>query len=64
MEEKMECMCIHCGISHHIVLQGVSMEADPYDPDRKLLNGATCTECGGVLALVGKVGVEPSYRLK
>jgi hypothetical protein len=47
-----------------MTLQGISIEEDPYDPDRKLLSGALCADCGGVLAIVGKAGDEPAYRLK
>ena len=64
MNEEMECMCQQCGISIHLPADLISLE-DPGDVEAKLLSSThACENCGGQLALVGKVGDEPRYRLE
>ena len=64
MSEEMECMCLQCGISLHLPAELISLE-DPANTEVKLLSSIhVCASCGGSLALVGKVGDEPHYRLE
>lgn len=64
MSEEMECVCQQCGISIHIPSELVSLE-DPGSTEVKLLSSIhVCENCGGQLALVGRVGDEPHYRLE
>jgi transposase len=64
MSEEMECMCQQCGISLHIPVELISLE-DPANTEVKLLSSIhVCENCGGQLALVGKAGDEPHYRME
>ncbi|MBW2072532.1 MAG: hypothetical protein JRI89_14925 [Deltaproteobacteria bacterium] len=64
MSELMECMCQECGISHYLPEDTITLE-DPANSEVRLLSGIfVCSECGGALALIGKAGDEPSYRLE
>jgi hypothetical protein len=63
MSEEMECMCQQCGVSVHLPTDLISLE-DPANPDAKMLSSLhVCPECGGALALRGKAGEEPFYKL-
>ena len=64
MSEEMECMCQQCGISTYLPADMISLE-DPANTEVKLLSAIhACENCGGQLALVGKAGEEPHYRLE
>jgi hypothetical protein len=64
MSQEMECMCQECGISVYLPSEVINLE-DPASAEVKLLDSLlVCQECGGRLALVGKVGDEPHYRLE
>ena len=64
MSDEMECMCQECGVSVHLNADAISME-EPANPEVKILAGIhACPECGGRLALRGKVGGETHYKLK
>jgi Zn finger protein HypA/HybF involved in hydrogenase expression len=64
MSEKMECMCQQCGVSIYIPAGLISLE-DPANTEVKMLSSLhLCEQCGGPLALVGKAGDEPHYRLE
>ncbi len=64
MNNKIECMCMHCGISIYLPEDSVIMD-DSSDTDSKLLDSLLiCEQCGGQLMLVGKSGDEPFCRLK
>jgi hypothetical protein len=64
MSDEMECMCQQCGVSTYLAADIISLE-DPENPEVKLLSSMfTCESCGGQLALVGKAGDEPNYRLQ
>ena len=64
MSQEMECMCQECGISVYHPSGVIDLE-DPANTEIKLLDSLlVCQECGGRLALVGKVGDEPHYRLE
>jgi hypothetical protein len=64
MSEDMECMCRQCGVSIYIPADLISLE-DPGNPEVKMLSSLhVCEQCGGRLALVGKAGDEPHYRLE
>ena len=64
MSEEMECMCQQCGVSVYIAADLISLE-DPANTQVKFLSSIhVCQNCGGQLALVGKAGGEPHYRLK
>jgi hypothetical protein len=64
MSEKMECMCIDCGISSYLLKEDIAMD-DPASTESKMLDSlVVCQICGGRLSLVGKAGDEPVYRLK
>lgn len=63
MSGEMECMCQQCGISIYIPADLISLE-DPANTEVKMLSSLhVCEQCGGQLALVGKAGDEPHYRL-
>ena len=58
--DEMECHCLECGISNHLVLEGAVLE--PLAPsETKLLANIFCSECGGPLMVRGKAGDEPFY---
>jgi hypothetical protein len=64
MSEDMECMCQQCGVSIYIPADLISLE-DPANTEVKILSSLhVCEQCGGQLALVGKAGDEPYYRLE
>jgi Zn finger protein HypA/HybF involved in hydrogenase expression len=64
MGEEMECMCQQCGISTYLPAELISLE-NPANTEVKLLSHIhACENCGGQLALVGKAGDEPHYRLE
>jgi hypothetical protein len=64
MSEEMECMCQQCGVSISIAADLISLE-DPDNLEVKMLSTLhVCEQCGGRLALVGKAGDEPHYRLE
>lgn len=63
MSEEMECICQECGISIYLPADLISLE-DPGNIDMKMLSSHVCQNCGGRLALIGKAGDEPYYRLK
>jgi len=64
MTQEMECLCQECGISVYHPSSIINLE-DPAGTEVKLLDSLLiCQECGGRLALVGKVGNEPHYRLE
>ena len=64
MSEEMECMCQQCGVSVFIPSALISLE-DPTNTEVKLLSSIhVCESCGGQLAMIGKAGDEPHYRLK
>ena len=64
MNNKIECMCMQCGISIYLPEDSIIMD-DSSDADSKLLDMLlACEQCGGQLMLVEKSGDEPFYRLK
>ena len=64
MSMEMECMCQQCGVSIYIPADFISLE-DPANTEVKMLSSLhVCEQCGGQLALVGRAGDEPHYRLK
>jgi hypothetical protein len=64
MDEQMECMCQQCGVSVYIQADLISLE-DPANTEVKMLSSLhVCEQCGGQLALVGRAGDEPHYRLE
>ena len=64
MNEKVECMCMECGVSMYLPADSITI-ADSSVGDSKILDSMlVCEKCGGQLRLVGKAGDEPFYRLK
>jgi hypothetical protein len=64
MSQEMECMCQQCGVSVYLPQTDIVLD-DPAGGDLKLLsNLLACQNCGGQLALMGKAGDEPRYRLE
>ncbi len=63
MGEMMECMCLQCGISNHLDVEGLVFDRDP-ESDLVLIRHPFCTQCGGTLALIGRAGDEPRYRVE
>ncbi|HDL90260.1 MAG TPA: hypothetical protein ENG14_05095 [Thermodesulforhabdus norvegica] len=60
MTERMECMCLECGISHYIPISDLTIENVP-DFEYPLVTNISCSECGGGLFVVGKEGEQPRY---
>lgn len=56
-----ECMCLECGISHH--LDRDSLVLDDRGGGVSVVTNLYCQECDGLLRLIGKAGDEPCYRL-
>jgi hypothetical protein len=63
MNEQMECMCLHCGISLYLSGEMISFEEGD-GKKTKLLRDVFCTECNGPLIVIGKAGAELHYRLE
>jgi len=64
MSNKIECMCLECGVSIFLLKNDISMD-DPSDADSKLLDSfLVCDNCGGRLSMIGKTGDGLHYRLK
>jgi len=64
MTQKMECLCMECGVSNYFPADDIALE-DPSDVDSKKIDSLlVCEQCGGQLMLVGKAGDEPHYRLE
>lgn len=64
ISQEMECMCQQCGMSVHLPKDDIVMD-DPTSVESKLLDILlACQNCGGQLALVGKAGDEPHYRIE
>lgn len=61
MALEMECMCLECGISTYLDMEGISME--DLGDGVKIVKDTYCPECGGLLKLIGKAGDEPYYKL-
>ncbi len=59
-EDMMECMCLNCGISHYISARELSTDIDPY-LTYPVVTNIYCTECGGMMFVVGKAGEQPRY---
>ncbi len=58
--EQMECMCAQCGISHYLETGTFSMEV-VRDFEYPLVTNLWCSQCGGMLFVVGKAGAQPHY---
>jgi hypothetical protein len=57
---RRECLCLQCGISNYLVLEGLPLDA--WEPsDNKILASIFCSECGGPLLVRGAAGEEPFY---
>jgi hypothetical protein len=63
MDDQMEFMCLECGVSNYLHMEGLAFD-DLGGPGGKIVRNAFCAECGGPLSLIGKAGDEPYYRLK
>ena len=63
MSVQMECMCLECGVSIFMDSGRITIEG-PTDAGHHMLKDAFCTECGGLMVLIGKAGDEPHYRLQ
>jgi hypothetical protein len=63
MDDQMECMCLQCGVSTYLYLSQISLE-DVADSPMKMVINSFCPACGGSLAMIGRAGDEPHYRLK
>ena len=60
VNDQMECMCLECGISHY--LHSDILKIDQTEEEgRKIVTYPDCSECGGVLMIIGKAGDEPNY---
>jgi hypothetical protein len=63
MNEQMECMCLNCGVSLFLPREVISLD-ERVGENTRMLRDVFCTECGGLLILVGAAGAEPHYRLE
>lgn len=61
MSQEWECMCMDCGISVYLDLNGVVFE-DGGTGGLQLLKNVFCPECGGAMGLIGKAGDQPFYK--
>jgi hypothetical protein len=61
--DKMECMCLQCGISSYLDLDLISVEDDAAS-QMKIVMNLFCPECGGTLCVRGRAGDEPYYKLQ
>jgi hypothetical protein len=59
-EGRMECLCLECGISNYMELEGVSPDSLQPSETRVLAN-IFCEACGGALFIRGRAGDEPCY---
>jgi hypothetical protein len=58
--EKMECLCLECGISNVLALD--ELISEDFDPAKaEILAHRFCSNCGGPLLVRGKAGDEPYY---
>ncbi len=57
---KMECLCLECGISNYLELEGQTPET-PGSGGEKILANIFCSACGGPLLVRGPAGEEPFY---
>jgi hypothetical protein len=62
MSQEWECMCMTCGISVYLDLEGVAFD-DTAAGDMQVLKNVFCPECGGHLGLVGRAGDRPFYEV-
>ncbi len=62
MEEKTECMCLNCGIYHHIDTLTIISDDLP-DSEIELVRNIFCSECGGELVITGKDNDDPSWEM-
>lgn len=59
-EGQMECLCLECGISNYMELEGVSPDSlKPSEP--RILANIFCEACGGAMLVRGRAGAEPCY---
>ena len=60
MDNKLECMCLKCGISLYVLGGEVELE-DSEEIDRKMVTNRIC-DCGGHLFLIGKAEHQSKYQ--
>lgn len=60
MSDRMECMCLDCGISHYISVADLAIEISP-EFEYPVVSNIFCTKCGGLMFVVGKEGEQPFY---
>ncbi|MBI5582562.1 MAG: hypothetical protein HY892_01940 [Deltaproteobacteria bacterium] len=60
---KVECLCLECGISNYLELEGQALDA-LVPEEAKILVNIFCSECGGPLLVRGKAGAEPFYDVR
>jgi hypothetical protein len=63
MNEQMECMCTHCGVSIFIDRELLACAALA-GSDRQVVCNTACEGCGGTLLVIGRAGDEPCYRVE
>ncbi len=63
MSQEWECMCLTCGISVYLGLEGVIFD-DPGLGTMQMIKNVFCPECGGQLGVVGKAGDQPFYKVQ
>jgi hypothetical protein len=63
MSQEWECMCMTCGISVYLGLEGVAFD-DTAAGDIQMLKNIFCPECGGPMGLVGRAGDRPFYEVQ
>ncbi len=63
MDEQMECMCLECGISLYLSRDLIAVD-EISTSGRALVKQTFCSECGGVLMVIGRAGDEPRSRVQ
>jgi hypothetical protein len=63
MSQDWECMCMTCGVSVYLNLDGVVFDETMAEKIQMLKN-VFCPECGGQMGVIGKAGDQPFYEVQ
>ena len=63
MSTEVECMCLECGVSLYLEM-GTLVLGNFAEGDKRVVDNTFCSQCGGPLVVLGKVGEQPHYIVK